>query len=314
MVRIGIIGTEVPAHLHVTVLSANNTYEIVGCYAPESRESMLFARKYRLVSYSSLDALFRYSDVIDIASDFPNIMSLAEKSLKALKHVYIAHPHRLTLDEMQYLSKLAYESGKTVQLGVRHNYCSVYESIAELNKTPQTVEIMHQLPQSTEDFCMQVKSELPYDLTFVLGILSANITKIDIHTWSKPEVHSDLLQCRLQCDNGSMVHLNMQTYAAGNPKLEVMFYYPDMELKADVFQSVIEKHYYEYDVVDSMVFDPYNERNICKQDLINFGKVACGDHAAISLIEQQLQCFAAADAIIERMQQTRTISAPSPIR
>jgi hypothetical protein len=307
MIRIGIIGTDASAHLHTTVLLTNTAYEIVGCFAPENRDSMLFAREYRLVSYSSLEALFKYSDAIDIAANISNLMQIAEKSLKALKHVFIAYPHYLRLDEMQHLTNLADESGVILQMGTKYNHCAIFDAIAGLKKIPLRVAINHQLKRTDEDFCASLSAELSYDLAFILGIFDANIMKIDLTPRSKTH-YSDVLQCNLDCDNGSIIHLTIQTTVEGEAKLEVTLNYHDMDIKADVFKSEIEKRYHEYDVIDSTLLDAYNEKEIRKQDMVNFGKAIAGDQDVISQIERQAQCFAATDLIIECFRKNQTIA------
>ncbi len=308
MIRVGIVGTDAVAHLHTSVLLTNNNYEIAGCYAPVNRDSMLFARQYRLVSYSSLDALFKYTDAIDIAGNFPEMMTLAEKSLKELKHVYIAQPHHLSLTEIQHLVKLAGESGVVLQLGAGYRYCPAYDQLAELKQKPRIVDIKHQLTKNGEELYAQLNTELAYDLDLVLGVLHADVSKIDIKTWTKSEGHLDLLNCRLECDNGCSVNVVLHTIVEGEPKLEITFDLPDMVVNANIFRSVIEKQYCEYDVVDSNVLDAYNEKTIHKQDLTNFYKATSGDIEAVLRIEEQLQSIAAANLIVERIRQVQTVA------
>ncbi|MDR2036391.1 MAG: Gfo/Idh/MocA family oxidoreductase [Bacteroidales bacterium] len=307
MIRIGIVGTDVLAHLHTAVLMTNNSYEIVGCYALENRESMVFARQNRLVSYSSLDALFKYTDAIDITDDVPEIMFIAERALKEMKHVYITHPQNLSLDEIQYLVKLANESGVILQLATRHRYCPVYNHVSELG-IPRVVEVKHHMKRNKSELCTQIKSELAYDLDFILGIMNANIAKIDVKTWSVSERNPDLLNCRLECDNGSYINIMMHTILDGDPKIDFMFNFPDVIVQADIFKPVIEKQYCAYDVVDQIEIENYNSKMVYKQDFVNFEKAILDDPDMLSQIEQQLQCFAAADVIVERIRQVQTIN------
>ena len=307
MIRIGIVGIDTFAHLHAGVLLTNNNYEIAGCYSPDNRESMLFARKYRLVSYSSLEALFTYADAIDIAGNFPEMMILAEKSLKRMKHVYIAQPNQLSLTEIQHLVKLSNESGAILQLGAGYRFCPAYEQLAELKQKPRIVDIKHQLARNGEEAYTQLNTELAYDLDLVLGVLHAEISKIDIKTWTKTEGQPDLLNCRLECDNGCSINIVLHTVTEGEPKLELIFNLPDMVVNVNVFRSIIEKQYCEFDVVDSNVLEAYNEKNIHKQNLTNFYKAICGDQVAIIRIEEQLQSIAASNLIVERIRKMQSV-------
>ena len=306
MIRIGIIGTDIVAHIHASGLLTNNNYEISGCYAPDNSKSMVFARQYRLVSYSSIEALFKYTDAVDITDDFPEIMDLAEKSLKRLKHVNIAQPHLLTLNEIRYLVKLADESGVVLQLGAGYRYCSAYEELIKLEQRPRMIGIRHRL--SSENIPSRIYRELSRDLDFVLGILHANICKVDVKTWAKREGSFDLFNCRLECDNGCSVSFMVNTLLEGDSNLEMTFDFSDMIVRANVFKSVIEKKYCNYDVIDSIVLDAFNEKTIHKQDLRNFYKAIQNDPEAIRRIDEQLQSIYTADYIIERINQLRPVT------
>ncbi len=308
MIRIGIIGADAVSRLHTQSFLTNINYEIVGCYSPDNRESMVFAREYRLVSYSSLDALFKYTDAIDIAGDFPDVMALAERSLKGMKHVYIAQPHRLSLENVQYLVKLADESGMTLQMSPGYRYCPAYEYFAELNQKPIMIDIRHRLPDTSENLMMRLNTELVRDLDFVLGIIRANVNKVDVKTWTRSKVYLDLLNCRMECDNGCLINLVMQTIPEGDPKLEITFNFPDIIVRTDVFKSVVEKQYNRFDVTDSIVLDAYSEKMIHKQDLKNFFMTVTDSNGIGRRIDEQLQCIAAADLIVERIKSLQPVA------
>ncbi len=308
MIRIGIIGTDAVADTNTMALLANNNYEIAGCYALDNRTSMVFARQHRLVSYSSIEALFKYTDAINVAGDIPEIMTLAEKSLKGMKHLYIAQPYQLNSREVQHLLKLANESGVVLQLGTGYRYCSTYDMLAQLEQKPRLIDIRHQLLTSGNGMLTQLNAELVRDMDYMLGILKANISKVDVKTWTKSEGYPDLLNCRLECDNGCSVNIVMHTISEGDPKLEFTFNYSDTIVHADVFKSVMEKQYCDFDVSDSIVLDAYNERAMYRQDLKNFYMAIHNDEGAFRRIDEQLQSIAAADLIIERIKQLQPVT------
>ena len=297
MTRIGIIGTEDVAHIHIIGLLTSNNFEIVGCYSPENRQSMLFARQYRLISYSSADALFKHADAIDITDDLPEMMELAELSLKALKHVFIAQPDRLSMEQMQYLKKLADESNVILKLGAGYKYCPAYNLLAETMQTALVVDIRHQL-LNNNDLCNQLIMKLSYGFDFVTGIIQANISKLEVKTWTNTENSPDLFQCRLDCDNGSVVNVLGYTVNEGDPKLEMTFTSSDTVIRADIFKSHIEKQYRNSNVTDSLILDDYNEKSVHQNYLRIFYHAICNERDAIRTIDKQFQNIAAADYIV----------------
>ncbi|GHT21993.1 hypothetical protein FACS189430_03080 [Bacteroidia bacterium] len=305
MIRIGIIGTDLAAELHTMAILADSAFEIVGCYAQNSRESMLFARKYRLISYSSLDALLNYADAIDIASETPDACLLTERSLKAFKHVLLSHPHLLSTKEIRYLAKLADESGVTLQLGTKYNHSPVDKLIKGLKHVPQTIQMNHLLNVAGQLPLSCLKTELPYDLFFVLNLLNANIAKIDITALTDDEC-----QIRIAADNGSLLSLNLSLEVDAKPALTLRCTFPEMIAEADVFRSTASIHYKEFDVVDSQELEPYNERKICVNIFAEFAVAIAEKPYLYALMNPQIQHFAATDVIVDYIGQAKTLITP----
>ena len=300
MTKIGIIGTGDLAHIHMVGLLTINHYEIAGCYSPENRQSMVFARQHRLVSYSSPEALFKYANAVDITDDFPETMALAELSLKALKHVFIAQPGRLNMKQMQYLKKLADESGVVLQLGTGYKYCPVFSKLSETIQPPMVVDIRHQLVNNC-DLYTQLHMKLTYNFDFVTGILNASISKLDVKSWTKSKNSPDVLHCRLECDNGCTINMLIYTIDEGDPKLEFTFTSTDAVIRADIFKSVIEKQHRTCNTVDRIVLDAYSEKSVQQYYLKTFHRAICNDLDAIRSIDKQFQNMAAADYIVDRI-------------
>jgi hypothetical protein len=302
MIKTGMIGTGDMAHLHITSLLTGSNYELAGCYAPDNRQSMLFARQYRLISYSTPEALFKYADAVDITDDLPETMALAERSLKAMKHLLVAQPHRLSMAQMQYLKGLAEESGVVLQLGTGYRYCPVYGALAETMHTARMVDIRHRMVGGS-DLHTRLNRELSGDFDFVTGILKASISKLDIEACTLSGNALDLLRCRIESDNGCTIQLTVSTVAEGAPGLELTFTSPEAVVRADVFKSVIDKQYRSCHVADCTVLDAYSEKAIHRQYLRNFNRAICNEPEAIHSIDELFQSMAAADYIVEHVKQ-----------
>jgi len=299
MTRIGIIGTGDTAHLHIIGLLTSNNYEITGCYSPENRESMIFARQYRLISYSSAGALFKFADAIDITDDLPEMMALAELALKELKHVFIAHSGRLEMKQMQYLKKLAEESDVILQLGTGYKFCPVYNLLAETMQKAILVDIRHQMVNNS-DLYKLLNMKLSYDFDFVTSILKTNITKLDVKTWGTTDNSPDILHCRLECDNGSVINMTVFTIEDGDPKIEMTLTSSDTIIRADIFQSNVEKQNRTGNVKDRIILDVYNEKSVQQYYLKDFYRAICKEQNAIRNIDKQFQNMAAADYVVDK--------------
>ncbi len=307
MVRIGIIGTNTTAHLCTGVLLTDNHYEISGSYASNNRDSMVFARQYRLVSYSSMEALFKYTDAIVISGYVSDTTLLAEKSLKNFKHTYITHPYLLPMDEIQHLIKLANESGMILQLGIGYRDCAVDKALRNLSQTPALININHQMVQS-DDVYTQLQTTLSSDLDLIIGILHINFRKTDVKTWTKTDGFPAILHCHLDCDNGSTLHTTIRMIAEGEPKLEVTFHLPDRIVRTDVFKSTVETQYCELDVIDNQTLEAYQEKAIYKAAFNNFYHAISGKQESIRSIDEQIQAINTAHIIVNQVRKKQIIS------
>jgi len=239
-------------------------------------------------------------DVVYIADNLPETMELAELSLKALKHVFIAQPDLLNMKQIQYLKKLAEESGVVLQLGTGYKYCPVYHLLAKTMQTAMMVDIRYQLANNN-DLHTQLKMKLYYVFDFVSDILNTSIAKLDVKTWTKTEKSPDLLHCILACDNGCTVNLMAYTVVDGEQKLEMTFTSSDTVIRTDIFTSVVAKLNRTCNETDNMTLDAYNEKSVQQYYLRNFNRAICNEQDAIRSIDKQFQNIAAADYIIEKI-------------
>jgi len=285
MIKIGVVGTSDLAHIHVVGLLSSSRYDLVGCYSPDNRQSMVFAREYRSVSYSSIDALFKYVDAVDITDHFPETMALAEKSLKALKHVFITQPYRLNAKQMRYLKKLAEESGVVLQMGTGYRFCPVYNKLSEMLQTAMVVDVRHQLSNSS-GLNTLLYVEQAYISDFLTSLLNTNIKKLDAKAFPASDGSPDMLHCRIDCDNGCVVNLLTHSVAGCEPKLEITFTSPEAVIRADIFKSVIEKQCCATNAVERYTLEAYCEKTVQQHYLRIFHRAICNDLDALRDIER----------------------------
>ena len=231
---------------------------------------------------------------------FPETMVSAEISLKALKHAFITQPDWLNMEQMQYLKKLAEESSVALQLGTGYKYCPVYDTLLETIQTAKVVDIRHQLVNSG-DVNTSWNMILFYDFDFVTNILNADFIKFDVNTWSKTGESSDILHCRLECDNGCIVDMTFYTIDHGEPKLEMTFTSFDAVFRADIFQSVIEKQDLTCNTTDRIILDAYSEKIIHERYLENFRRIVSNELNTIRNIDRQYQNMLFVDGIVKRI-------------
>ena len=220
-----------------------------------------------------------------ITDDSQDMMQLVELSLKALKHVFVAKPHRLPFEQVSYLKKIAGESGVILQLGTGYKFCPVYcYMLTDLSQTAKLIDVRLKLTNSCN-----FRMELFYTFDFVTSILNASIIKFDLRSWKNADNLLDMLYCRLDCDNGSMVNITAYTVVEGEPKLEINFAYSETVIFADVFKSQIKKQYRSHDASDNIILDAYCEKTVNDCYLKNFYSACNNDSDAVRTIDKQFQ-------------------------
>ena len=223
-----------------------------------------------------------HADAVYIMDNSKDALHFAELSLKALKHVFIAKPDILDLEQMQYLKKLAQESGVVLQLGTGYKFCSAYATLSELSCAAKVINVMYQLTNSCN-----MKLELFYIFDFVTNILNNNIIKFDFCSWKNAENLYNLFHYRIDCDNGSVVNITFYKIAEGEPKLEITFASSETLICADVFKSVIKQ--YRAGAASEITLDDYCEKSIRDCYIQNFRRAINNESDAVRTIDKQFQ-------------------------
>ena len=235
-------------------------------------------------------------DTVIVTDVLPETMQLTELSLKAFKHVFIARPDGLNMEQMRYLKKLAEESGVVLHLGTGYKFCPAYKMFAKTEQ-PKIIEVKQQLVK-TGDLLTKLNIELCYVFDFLTSILNVNITKYDVREWNNSENLPDLLNCRLECSNGCVINMLSCTIDAGKPKLEITFISSETVITADIFKSSVRKQFRANDYEENIVIDDYCEKTVNDCYFENFKRAKNNDLLAIRSIDKQFQNFITANSII----------------
>jgi len=252
------------------------------------------------------------NDVVIITGDLPETMQMAELSLKALKHVFIAKIGNLNIGQLHYLKKLAEESGVVLQLGTGYKYCSAYNMMNEATLSAKIVEIKHQLTNSDDIF-----TQLANDFDFVTSLFNVGISKYNVRSWNNSEnipekkeryrhcgldpQSPDLLHCRLECDNGCVINVTIYTIDEGAPKLEIGVITSEMIYNVDIFGAIVKKQNRSGDAIENITLENYNEKNIYDYYMLNFEHAITNNLEALRIIDKQFQNIVVANSVIERI-------------
>ena len=236
-----------------------------------------------------------HDNVIIINGDLPETMQIAELSLKALNHVFIAKIDNLNFVQLQSLKKIAEESGVVLQLGTGYKYCSVYNMLNEAALSAKVVEIKHQLVYNNNFFISLIN-----DFDFVTSLLNVGINKYNVKSWNNSENFTHLLHCILECYNGCLINATFYTIDEGTPKLEIGFITSETIYSVDIFEAKVKKQKRSGDTIENITLDTYCEKSIFDNNMQNFNRAISNDLEALRTIDNQFQNIIIANSIIER--------------
>ena len=214
-----------------------------------------------------------YDGAVYIAEDW----EFAEFSLRDLKHVFVEKPDRLDLEQVQYLKKIAQESGTVLQLGAGYKYCPVYNELKQSAQWARMIDVRLQLTENCN-----WGMELYYVLDFATSVINADISKIEVRA-------NDVTHCILNCNNGCVINILAYTVFEPCPKLELTFISDETVISADIFNSSVKTQHRTRSETDTVFFDAYCEHSVRNGYLTNFHRAIDKDTNAVRTIDKQFQ-------------------------
>lgn len=140
--NIGIVGAGGIAKAHCRALSTISNCKLVGVYDINQENAQKLIEEYDGHAFNSYEALIEKVDGVIIAS--PNFCH-KEHVLQALlknKHVLCEKPMAISLEEAEYMMKVAKETNKVAAMGFNYRYLSYVTALKELIQTKVLGEIV----------------------------------------------------------------------------------------------------------------------------------------------------------------------------
>jgi len=207
MIKFGIIGSD--RHLHQLAHLVKNTaeFELTGWYDDnfEKGNTIDFPG---LITYPSIDALFRYVDAVAISCKSDNPVYIVCKCLKHFKHVFLTDAQCLKYHDYNYILKIAEESNVKFYPEFGSFIPDKIENLIPNVKDVQFIDINHTFSLN-EGICVDGRLSLALlrDINFITNFLKANVKKINANGWGFCEPGAGMLNAKIDFDNGASANL-----------------------------------------------------------------------------------------------------------
>ena len=207
MLKIGIFGAGHLGKIHLKIAENSNIFELVGFHDSDFNVVNKILKEFDYKFFENPDALINSVDVVSIITPTISHFKIAEKAIKASKHVFIEKPIAQTDDEANTLVNLAIDHNVLGQVGHVERFNPAYQSIKSTIKNPMFIEA-HRLaefnPRGTD--VSVILDLMIHDIDIVLSLVDSPIKRIDASGVAVISKTPDICNARVTFENGCVAN------------------------------------------------------------------------------------------------------------
>jgi len=209
MIKIGVLGTGHLGKIHLKCIQlAEAHYQLIGFYDPDETAARTAVEQSGARRFDDLGALIDAVDVVDIVTPTITHFNLAERAIRAGKHVFIEKPLTHTLEEAQQLMELSREYGVKVQVGHVERFNPALLALEDVELNPMFIEA-HRLsvfnPRGTD--VSVVLDLMIHDLDIVLSMVRSEVSFVSASGVAVVSSNPDIANARIEFANGCVANL-----------------------------------------------------------------------------------------------------------
>jgi hypothetical protein len=205
--KIGIFGAGHLGKIHLKIAENSNIFELVGFHDSDFNVVNKLLKEFDYKFFENPDALINSVDVVSIITPTISHFNIAEKAIKASKHVFIEKPIAQTDDEANTLVNLAIDYKVLGQVGHVERFNPAYQSIKSTLINPMFIEA-HRLaefnPRGTD--VSVILDLMIHDIDIVLSLVDSPIKRIDASGVAVISKTPDICNARVTFENGCVAN------------------------------------------------------------------------------------------------------------
>ena len=207
MLKIGIFGAGHLGKIHLKIAENSNIFELVGFHDSDFNVVNKILKEFDYKFFENPDALINSVDVVSIITPTISHFKIAEKAIKASKHLFIEKPIAQTDDEANTLVNLAIDYKVLGQVGHVERFNQAYQSIKSTLINPMLIEA-HRLaefnPRGTD--VSVILDLMIHDIDIVLSLVDSPIKRIDASGVAVISKTPDICNARVTFENGCVAN------------------------------------------------------------------------------------------------------------
>ena len=206
MHKIGVFGAGHLGKTHLKIADASKKLDLVGFYDPNPEAvNKVISDKYTF--FESPEALINAVDIVDIVTPTLSHYDVAQKAIRANKHVFIEKPLAKTVEEAHKLVAMADAQGVLGQVGHVERFNPAYQAVLPSLTDPMFIET-HRLsefnPRGTD--VSVVLDLMIHDIDIVLSVIKSPIKNIHASGVSVISETPDISNARIEFENGCVAN------------------------------------------------------------------------------------------------------------
>lgn len=235
--KIGLLGAGHLGKIHLKCMLSTECWTVVGFYDPDDRNAASAIQQYSVPRFESLDELLVAVDAVDIVTPTVTHFELAEKALRAGKHVFIEKPVTQTVDEGRRLLELARQTAFKVQVGHVERFNPAFAALDGIPLNPMFIE-GHRLaafsPRGTD--VSVILDLMIHDLDLVLHLVKSPLVQVSASGVAVLSHTPDIANARLEFENGCVANLTASRISMKQMR-KMRLFQPDHYLSLDFLEK-----------------------------------------------------------------------------
>jgi predicted dehydrogenase len=241
MLKIGLFGVGHLGRIHAKLLKElDEQFEFVGFFDPNEINAQTIINDHKIKRFEKIEDLLAVVDCVDIVTPTVSHFEIAEKAVKAGKHVFIEKPLTETVEEGHLLRDLSEEFNVKIQVGHVERFNPAFKHANPYLKTPLFIE-SHRLanynPRGTD--VPVVLDLMIHDLDVILSCVDSDVKRISASGVAVVSETPDIANARIEFENGCVANLTASRISLKNMR-KTRFFQKDAYISVDFLEKSAE--------------------------------------------------------------------------
>jgi len=240
MLKIGVLGAGHLGKIHLRLLAQSKKYNLTGFFDPSKENRTTVATEFGYKAYNSVEELIEAVDVVDIVTPTLSHFNCAKQAIEKGKHVFIEKPITQTVEEANFLRKLAKKHKVRGQVGHVERFNPAFTAVKDAISQPMFIET-HRLaefnPRGTD--VPVVLDLMIHDIDIILSVVNSEVNKIDASGISVISETPDIANARIEFKNGCVANLTASRISMKNMR-KSRFFQKDAYISVDFLEKKSE--------------------------------------------------------------------------